>query len=73
MGMMRAIHKYDINNKKGATFFTYCQYWIYSDIDRFTFLNRSLIYVPYKKKDEYEYKQMDIEDDVFGKMRTDPM
>ena len=73
LGMLKAIHKYDITNKKSATFFTYCQYWIYAEIERFVFVNRSLIYVPYKKRNDVQYKQLDIEDDVFGRMRADPM
>lgn len=73
LGLLKAIQKYDIDNKKAATFFTYCQYWIYAEIERFAFVNRSLIYVPYKKRNDISYKRFDIEDDVFGRFRTDPM
>lgn len=73
IGLLRAIEKYDIDNKKKATFFTFCTYWIYSDIERFVFVNRSMMYVPYKKRNDVVYKQLDIEDDIFGKFRCDPM
>ena len=46
VGLVKAIHRYDVNNEHGASFYTYSFYWIKAEIQQYKQRMESLIRLP---------------------------
>ena len=56
VGLMKAIAKFDPNNEKKASFYTYSFYWIKSEIQQFRHRNESIIKIPAsRQKSEHTF------------------
>ena len=62
--MMKAVEKYDIDNPRKASFFTYSYFWIKSGIQDCKYQSKNFIRIPEKKRDKVEVKvnSLDAED-----------
>lgn len=49
MGLLRAIHDYQVNHDSRASFITYAYHWIMEAILMYLKVNKGLVYVPIKQ------------------------
>ena len=58
---MKAIDKYDVTNKKGASFNTFAFWWVRSEIFKFINWDNSLIHVPLKKREKHSVITINVD------------
>ena len=61
IGLLKAIDKYDVTNKKGASFNTFAFWWVRSEIFKFINWDNALIHVPLKKREKHSVITINVD------------